>query len=116
MEHLFLSLAGEFETVSNRVFRSLGIDSPKFGESLNFGGVYAFVSVFGVLIQFESNFYDYEDRFDYMIAIKRDPLTDVQITDEEIRAVAGIVQAMLLRNFRITIGVERDDDLVVISP
>lgn len=117
MEHLFISFSGDIELVASEVFRALGARNFVEGDTANTpSGVYFEQAVFGVVLKVEENVYDFEDQFEFMLSIKLDSLTNLNVPSDFPTVVADLVSRMLANNMEAKIGIEVGDDVRVIEP
>ena len=116
MEHLFVNVEGGLELAAIRIFGVLGLGDPLEGDTANTpSGIYFCTTVFGVLFRLEENVYDYEDRFEFMLAIKKDAVSDLEIPANAPTDLAGITLKMLSANLGVAVGIEIDDELHVMD-
>lgn len=114
MEHIFINLAETLEESSTRLFRVLGIQDVKEGESSNvLGGVYFSAKVFGCEIKLEYNSYDYEDKYRYMITVKEDLLSNVTTDGEVIHWLALLIVRVVIKNLQTEVAHEFSNKLEV---
>lgn len=114
MEHLFFNLEGSFEDVAEMVFSALG--APEFleGDSLNaLGGIYSEMSAFGASIKLESNAYDYEDEYGYMLSIGKELTSELRVDPSVIEALWRIAVRMLTDNLSIVVARETSTGLEI---
>ena len=91
MEHLFFNIDGGVENAAEEVFKALGMGRSIEGDSANNpSGIYFEHSAFGVVLKVEENVYDYEDEFQYMLSIKKDMLTDLEVPNDDTSHLASI--------------------------
>jgi len=115
MGHLFFNLDGDFEEVVRRIFLSLGIVSYMEGESVNVLGVtYGVVNVFGVAIKIEQNCYDYEDDYDYMLSIRKDSLSSLNVDISVIKAISYVVARLIVNNEAIEVARETSNGIEIV--
>lgn len=111
MKHLFFNIPYAFEEAAKIVFHSLGIDNFGEGDSSHVKyGVYYTSSVFGTAIRLEANSYDYDDRYGYMLTVKRDVLSDVNPDDLVIAEIANVVIRILHSTLNTEIAYENKDN------
>jgi hypothetical protein len=70
------------------------------------GGVYYSASVLGVAIKLESNSYDYDDKYAYMIGVKEQLLSDLNVEDSIITSVTQVIITLLIVNLKIQVAHE----------
>ena len=98
--------------VAKAVFTTLGLESNfKTGHSSHAkGGTYFSCSVFGVTIKLEENSYDYDDKYNYMISIKKNLFSAIAADAEIIKDVTTTVRKIIVKNLRIQIAQEIGND------
>ena len=106
MEHLFFNSDKILNDVAASVFEILGTKSVG-GESTNvLGGTYFQTRVFGLLVRVEENSYDFEDRYAYMLSVKRDVIGNVYVRDGDVAAIARSIQHILADNMKTDVAME----------
>ena len=116
MEHLFFNIDGGVENAAEEVFKALGMGRSIEGDSANNpSGIYFEHSAFGVVLKVEENVYDYEDEFQYMLSIKKDMLTDLEVPNDSTSHLASIASMMLANNLGVKVGIEVGDKVQLIS-
>jgi hypothetical protein len=114
MEHLFFSLSNEIEDVSNSVFKALGIKHKQEGDSANVvGGIYYVHDIFGCHIKLESNGYDWDDQYNYMITVKKDNTMGMIVSDQNVNTLAKLICELLCHNLRVDVALELNDTLEI---
>lgn len=105
----FNSDSKDIEKVANDVFSTLEIFKVDERESENvLNGVYYSFSIFGMTIRLESNSYDYEDEYYFMISVRKN-LLSTKKTDKIIEEnLTVIVARLLLENLKIEIAQEQE--------
>jgi hypothetical protein len=111
-EHLFFDIKGPIDEVANKVFTSLGMgNSIQEGDSTHvLEGIYYESSAFGVQVKLERNSYDYDDRYNCMMTIYKDVLSDLQVDDSIVRSVTDITIKLLVSNLKILVAYEIGED------
>jgi hypothetical protein len=116
MEHLFFNSDKILTDVATSVFETLGTESFG-GESTNvLNGTYVETRIFGLLIRVEENSYDYEDRYAYMLSVKRDVIGNVHVRDGDIAAIARSIQHILADNMKIDVALEVGTTIELCTP
>lgn len=116
MEHLFLNHQSDLVAVSESVFKSLGINQFLEGDSQNvLSGVYYTHSVFGMLIKIELNSYDYEEKYRFMISIKKDLTQSLEMDTQMEDWFVRLILKLLSKNSDLQFSIEKDDALIDIS-
>jgi hypothetical protein len=106
MAHLFFSLPSDLAETTKTIFQILGASSIE-GDSANvLGGIYTMASVLGFKIKLESNSYDYEDQYNYMLSVTEDYATGLRVDDTMEEAMASIIAQLLSKNLPLTIAQE----------
>lgn len=114
MEHLFFSISGGFENAAAKAFEALGMQRVE-GDSANSpSGVYFEHRVFGIVFKLEENVYDYEDEYDYMMSIKKDVLSNLDVPDEVLTALVNVASTLLVKHLGVKVGVEIGNELRVL--
>ncbi|WP_374979208.1 hypothetical protein PSGK_20760 [Pseudomonas solani] len=117
VEVLFFNANSEAGEVADLVFYALGMPFNLKGSSANsLSGEYSSLSVFGLNVKLESNTYDYEDDYEYMISIYKDKLTKLVVCDDVILPVVKVVARLLTDNLGVVVAHDVDNDLAIYSP
>jgi hypothetical protein len=117
MEHIFFNLEGTLAEVAKRVFVAIGLSTYVEGDSANaLGGSYFTISILGTAIRLEENSYDYEDKYRFMMAFKKDPCSSVVLTDQAVRAFALIVAQILTDNAKTVVAMETEGGMRDFAP
>ena len=117
MQLIFLNLDGKFEDVCTKVSGALGLSEFAEGDSSNVShGLYYSYSVFGLSLKLESNSYDYEDSYSYMLSLKKDILSKINSDDQIIEMGSVIVAKLLAINLRVSVARETPTGLEIIQP
>ena len=77
-----------------------------------FTGSYYFICIIGIKIKIEYNSYDYEDKFKYMISIKKDYSSKLKISPKSLELFSKILIDLLRNNLNIDIAYEVDGNLI----
>ncbi|HEY4063620.1 MAG TPA: hypothetical protein VGM30_17050 [Puia sp.] len=111
-EHLFLNIDGQIEEAAKIVFAALGFKSSyQEGDSSHVsGGVYYSYSILGVQVKLEENGYDYDDKYNYMIGLRKDAFSSLKIDETIIKSLANIVIRLLVVNVKTEVAYEIDDN------
>jgi hypothetical protein len=114
MKFLFFSYDGDFNKVSEVIYKSLGITQYLTGDSYNvLGGAYSDFSVFGVRIKLELNSYDYEDDYNYMLSLQTDSLRTISVDDKIVEYVNEVVKKLLYINLSLVVAEEKNGSLEI---
>lgn len=106
-----------FKMAVPQIYAALGLSHYLEGDSIHtLNGDYAIGNILGIAIKIEENVYDYEDEYDYSIFIKKDVLSDVSITEENIKLLSHIVVDLLCRNLGIEVAIEIGNKLTIYHP
>lgn len=118
MEHIFFNMKTGLAATATKVFNAIGITNNILEEdSLNvLGGIYYEYPILGCRIKLEQNSYEWEDKYKYMITVKKDVLSDVTANEENVRLLLQIVIDLLHRNLTVEVAVEVGDELEVYRP
>lgn len=117
IEILFFNLNDNSSDVANLVFNALGMPFNLEGSSAHsLHGKYSSLSVFGLSMKLESNTYEYEDDYEYMLSIYKDKLTTLAVSDEVILCMVKVVARLLADNLGVCVAREVGNELNVISP
>lgn len=92
MKVLFIKLSGAYREVNNAVFAALGLKDT--------------YSIFGYSLRLEENHYDCEDEYPYTLFIERDPLTEIDSSDQTEALIAQIVHDLLSKNLKVAVNIE----------
>jgi hypothetical protein len=112
MEHLLFNLDGDIHQVAARVFGALECGTPAKGESFNvLNGVYYSCPVFGLNVKLESNAYDYEDEYSYVLSLKKNVLGNVKTDDRISELCAQVIGRLIVINLSILVARETADGL-----
>jgi hypothetical protein len=108
MHLLFFNLEGGIENVMVKVKDFLGLKNLFYeGDSSNVkDGIYYSYLIFGVKIKLEYNSYDYDDKYEYMVSIRKDDVSEVDAEEYFINDIANIVITLLGKNLKSRIGYE----------
>ena len=116
MELLFFNSNDVIDVVAARVFGFLGVNSA-VGESKNvLNEFYHVAEFFGMRFKIEENSYDYEDQFKFMLSVGRDVIRGAIVRDDDLVAVARIVQHLLADNLGLNLVLEVGTELEGGSP
>jgi hypothetical protein len=111
-EHIFFNENRQIDDVAKSIFSAIGVQNNiQEGDSSNvLNGVYYCYSVFGVQVKLENNSYDYDDKYNYMLTVRKDVLSDLVIDDNIIKNVANIILELLSQNLHLEIAYEVDSN------
>jgi len=111
MMHFFLNSNEDFEQAAPLIFQALGVAKYLEGDSSNvMGGYYYSYAVFGTNIKLEQNSYDYEDRYKFMLTVKKD-ITSLTIDSAILNLIYEVIGKLLKSNLKMDIAVEDDNGL-----
>ncbi len=112
MEHLFFNLDNSLAEAARVVFAAV-CDSNGFeGHSANVhGGAYFQNQVNNLVIRVESNSYDFEDEYAFMITVKNNPLSSRNVNDVELQAATRTIQRLLANKLQISVALEIGSNL-----
>lgn len=117
MQHLFLDCEQSLDQVAYRIFEAAALVNGVEIDSLNvLGGTYFEGTFRNLVLRVESNSYDYEDDYAFMITLKNNVLSDVQVAEKEIQRAAKSLQSLLVDNLRIPVAMELDSSLELMEP
>ena len=114
MKHFFFNFQTEVMDTSIQVFKILGIKKKEIieGDSSHvLQGVYYHYSIFGVQIKLELNSYGYDDKYRYMLTVKKDVLSIVKPDEKTVDNVANIVGSYLSKFLKEGVMYEDNDEL-----
>ena len=117
MEHIFFNHNGGIENAAAKAFNALGMERSLEGDSANnASGIYFEYTAFGVKFKIEENVYGFEDEFEYMLSIRKDMLTDLEVPDDVPSVLASIASRMLAKNLNVEVGIETGDKVQIVAP
>jgi hypothetical protein len=119
MQHLFLEcdksleqVASEIFEVASEIFEAALRSRVVEAESLNVhGGTYFEGTFKNLVLRVESNSYDYEDDYEFMVTLKNAVVSDRKVSDSEIQLVAKSLQNSLVNQLRIPVALELESSL-----
>ena len=115
MEQLFFNKSGSFDEVAGAVFRALGLLSGE-GDSANaLGGDYHVASALGVDVRLERNSYDYEDEYEYMLSIRKNLASPLNVAPSVSEYVARAAARMLADNVGLSVAREGEGGLELLT-
>jgi hypothetical protein len=107
MKHIFFNIEEPLFDVSNAIYKSLGVPNFLEGESAHAkGGIYYSHKIFGLEIKLECNSYDFDDRYNFMLTVKTDPVSGLSPDDQLAPELANIVIRLLKRSIQTDIAYE----------
>lgn len=116
MEHIFFNSDESVSEVARSIFETLGVVGSE-GDSTNvLNCEYFEASVFGLRLKIEENSYDFEDRYRYMLTVKRDATKHVRVRDVDVTAIARSILHALSDNMKIDIAIEVGTTLEFCDP
>lgn len=111
-----MNVEGGIELAAGKIFSALGLGDPLEGDTANTpSGIYFCATVFGVSFRLEENVYDYDDEFEFVLAILKDAVSDLEVPANAPTDLAGITLKMLSANLGAAVGIEIDDELHVMD-
>lgn len=117
MQHLFLDCQQSLEQVASRIFEAAAPVKGVEIDSLNvLGGTYFEGTFRNLVLRVESNSYDYEDDYEFMITLKSNNLSNRQVAEKEIQMAAKSLQSLLVDKLRIPVAMELDSSLELMEP
>lgn len=113
MTVLFFSCSNTIDSVSELVFKSLGIVQGAEGDSANsLGGSYYSATILGLTIRLELNSYDYEEQYNYMLSIKKSK-GYLNIDARTIDLIVEAIKRLLSINLSVIVAEEKEGALEV---
>jgi hypothetical protein len=117
MQHLFLDCEQSLDQVAFRIFEAAASVNGVEIDSMNvLGGTYFEGTFRNLVLRVESNSYEYEDDYEFMITLKSNVLGDGQVTEKELQMAAKALQSLLVDKLRIPVAMELDSSLELMEP
>ena len=108
MQVLFFQLDKSFDEVGKLIISCLGFNNLIESETtFNTKGYYFIANTLGLTIKLDENNYDYEDKYNYMITIKKAIGTKLY-SENSILGVAEIVASIISSKLNIQVALEEE--------